>query len=145
MDPFHLDRFIAAQSDCYSEALEELRAGEKRTHWMWFVFPQLQGLGSSPTALRYAIKNLAEAQSYLAHPILGARLLECSDAVNAVQGRSALQIFGTPDDLKFNSCMTLFELASDGGQRVFSQALEKYYAGKRDERTLELIKEVGGQ
>lgn len=138
-DSFNLARFIEAQSDSYAEALRELRAGQKRTHWMWFVFPQYAGLGLSATAQRYAIRSMAEAHAYLHHPLLGSRLLECTQAVNAVEGRSAPQIFGTPDDLKFCSSMTLFEAANAAQGSAFALALDKYYAGERDERTLQLI------
>lgn len=139
MDPYKLSRFVAAQTDCYAEALQELRVGEKRTHWMWFIFPQYEGLGFSTTARRYAIKSMDEARAYLAHPVLGPRLFECAKAVNEVEGRSARQIFGTPDDLKFCSSMTLFERASAQPGGEFSRALKKYYADRRDERTLALL------
>jgi uncharacterized protein (DUF1810 family) len=135
-----LARFVEAQADCYTQALRELRAGQKLTHWMWFVFPQFAGLGLSPMAQRYAIDSMAEAQAYLRHPLLGARLLECTQAVNAVEGRSARQIFGTPDDLKFCSSMTLFEAANVAEGSAFALALEKYYLGRRDEQTLDLIR-----
>lgn len=136
-DPFDLARFVAAQQDCYAQALGELRAGRKASHWMWFVFPQFEGLGFSAMSRRYAIKRLDEARAYLDHEILGARLLECTDAVNRLEGRSAHAIFGSPDDMKFRSSMTLFELAA-GPASPFAAALEKYFAGGRDARTLEL-------
>lgn len=139
-----LTRFLNAQANSYAQALAELRAGRKRTHWMWYVFPQFAGLGISPTSQHYAIQSLDEARTYLAHPVLGARLSECVQAVNAVQGRTAREIFGAPDDLKFCSSMTLFERACDPPCSEFSVALEKYYDGKRDARTLELIREAGG-
>ena len=122
----------------YEDALAELRAGRKRSHWIWFVFPQIGGLGSSATAQQYAIKSLDEARAYLGHAVLGARLLDCTRAVNAIEGRSAHAIFGSPDDLKFRSCMTLFELAS-GETSGFSAALEKYYNGERDVATLNIL------
>jgi len=122
----------------YEDALDELRAGRKRSHWIWFVFPQIGGLGSSATAQQYAIKSLDEARAYLGHAVLGARLLDCTRAVNAIEGRSAHAIFGSPDDLKFRSCMTLFELAS-GETSGFSAALEKYYNGERDVATLNIL------
>src|SRR5436190_24126344 len=99
-DPFDLERFVLAQRGQFERALDEIRSGQKRTHWMWFIFPQIEGLGSSPTALRYAIRSLPETQAYLEHPLLGPRLLECAEAVVSVEGRSAAEIFGSPDDLK---------------------------------------------
>ncbi|MCF8199299.1 MAG: DUF1810 domain-containing protein [Sulfuritalea sp.] len=137
-DPFDLQRFLSAQEGSIDDALRELRAGRKTSHWMWFVFPQFDGLGSSGMARRYAIKSLAEANAYLQHPLLGARLLECTQAVNGVAGRSVHQIFGSPDDMKFRSSMTLFERVP-GADPAFSAALEKYYAGQRDAATLRLI------
>jgi uncharacterized protein (DUF1810 family) len=132
-----LDRFVSAQDGVYPDALAELRAGRKRTHWMWFVFPQFAGLGSSPTAQRYAIDSLDEARAYLAHPVLGPRLRECAAALLAVEGRSAEDIFGYPDDLKLRSSMTLFaQIAEDPA--VFTAVLDRYYDGP-DERTVELI------
>lgn len=130
--------FVSAQNPIYPQALAELRAGAKQGHWMWFIFPQLTGLGRSPTALRYGIDNLAMAQDYLRHEVLGPRLLECTRAVLGVSGRSAHRIFGSPDDLKFRSSMTLFGRA-DPDQAVFAKALAKYYDGKEDKRTLELL------
>jgi uncharacterized protein (DUF1810 family) len=137
-DPRDLARFVHAQENVYERALEELRAGHKRSHWMWFVFPQLEGLGSSATSSRYAIRSIQEARKYLRHPVLGARLAECTAAVNQHDGRSARQIFGTPDDRKFRSSMTLFALVA-GADSVFTSALEKYFAGERDARTIELL------
>jgi uncharacterized protein (DUF1810 family) len=135
---YDLNRFIAAQAPVYARVLDELRAGRKASHWMWFVFPQIAGLGSSPTARFFAIVSLAEAVAYLRHPILGPRLAECTMLVNRIEGRSALDIFGSPDDLKFRSSMTLFrEAASDNA--VFRQALDKYFAGEPDRRTLEIL------
>lgn len=137
-DPFNLQRFIDAQADIYDEVVAELGAGRKRTHWMWFIFPQIKGLGSSPTAVHYAISSRDEAIAYLQHPLLGPRLIECTQLVNAVQGRSISQIFGYPDDLKFHSSMTLFaEAATDN--KVFKDALEKYFDGKPDQLTLQRI------
>jgi uncharacterized protein (DUF1810 family) len=138
-DPFDLSRFLAAQEGVYESALQELRAGRKRSHWMWFIFPQIDGLGTSATARRYAIRGLVEARAYLAHPVLGARVAECTRTVNGLQGRTALQIFGTPDHLKFRSSMTLFELAA-GARSGFSVALDKYCSGKRDPETLRLLR-----
>jgi uncharacterized protein (DUF1810 family) len=143
-DPFDLARFVAAQDGVYEHALEELRSGTKRSHWMWFVFPQLKGLGRSATATRYAIGSLAEARAYLAHPLLGLRLRECTAAVNALRGRSLAQIFGSPDDMKFCSSMTLFDLAASA-ESEFSIALEKYCSGRRDSATLRLLEAVRDQ
>jgi uncharacterized protein (DUF1810 family) len=134
-DPFDLQRFLEAQSGIYERVLSELRSGTKRSHWMWFIFPQIAGLGSSPTAIRYAITSRAEALAYSEHPILGERLLECTGLVNAIEGRSISGIFGYPDDLKFHSSMTLFaEAASD--KKVFLVALEKYFERQLDQNTL---------
>ena len=130
--------FIRAQNPVFGQVLAELRAGEKRSHWMWFIFPQLKGLGRSPTALRYGLDDVAMAQDYLKHEVLGPRLLECTRAVLGVSGRSAHQIFGSPDDLKFRSSMTLFGRA-DPEQPAFADALAQYYDGIEDFRTLELL------
>jgi uncharacterized protein (DUF1810 family) len=137
-DPYDLNRFISAQEGVSDRALAELRDGLKRSHWMWFIFPQIEGLGHSPTTRHYSIKSLEEARQYLAHPVLGLRLKECAGAVLAVQGRTAADIFGHPDDWKLQSSMTLFELVSDTGS-VFGQVLDKYYQGKRDPRTLQIV------
>jgi uncharacterized protein (DUF1810 family) len=136
-DPFHLERFVEAQDGVYERVCEELRQGEKRSHWMWFIFPQIRGLGRSPMAERFAIGSLEEARAYLAHSVLGERLRECTLLVNAVEGRAAIEIFGEPDDLKFCSSMTLFARAGDGA--VFREALEKYFGGNEDEGTVERI------
>ena len=133
-----LDRFVEAQEGVHARALAEIKAGRKATHWMWFVFPQIEGLGASPMAVRYAIGSVDEARAYLAHPVLGARLRECAEAALAVEGRTAHDIFGTPDDLKLRSSATLFERA-DGEGGVFTRLLEKYYAGDRDPATLARI------
>ena len=138
MDPFTLERFVAAQAPLFQVALKELHAGRKRSHWMWFVFPQLAGLGSSPMALRYAISGAAEARAYLAHPVLGPWLRECTEATNAVHARSAFQIFGSPDDRKFHSAMTLFAAVAED-PALFTFALDKYFSGQRDPRTLALL------
>jgi uncharacterized protein (DUF1810 family) len=137
-DPFDLERFVAAEAGIYETALDELRAGRKRTHWMWFVFPQLAGLGSSPTAQRYAISGLDEARAYLAHPILGERLRACTAAVLALAGRTAHDIFGSPDDLKFRSSLTLFQHAAPD-EPLFAEALARYFGGAPDPRTLALL------
>ena len=136
-DPFDLQRFVDAQRGVYPQVCAELAAGCKRSHWMWFVFPQLKELGRSATAQHYGIASLAEAQAYWAHPLLGPRLRECTGLVLAVDGRSAHEIFGPPDDLKFRSCMTLFAQAT--GERLFTRALEKYFRGEADPRTIELL------
>lgn len=137
-DPFQLSRFVEAQRSSYAAALGELRVGRKRTHWMWFVFPQLAGLGSSAMAQRYAIRSRAEAEAYLSHPVLGPRLRECVEALLGVEGRSAGQIMGSPDDVKLRSSATLFAELSPAGS-PFERLLAKYYAGERDPRTLELL------
>jgi len=137
-DIYDLDRFVRAQQDDYERALSEITSGQKRTHWMWYIFPQLDGLALSPTAKRYAIRSVEEARAYLEHPILGPRLLNCAEAVVGVEGRSATEIFGSPDDLKLKSCATLFSFVAPPGS-VFDRLLEKYYRGARDGRTLELL------
>jgi len=137
-DPFRLARFVDAQERTFEQACAELQAGRKSGHWMWFVFPQIEGLGASETAPRFAISCRAEAEAYVRHPVLGPRLRECAELVNGVDGRSAREIFGHPDDLKFHSSMTLFAgVASDGA--VFEDALQKYFAGRRDRLTMEKI------
>ncbi len=140
-DPYELNRFISAQESVYDRVLAELRGGLKRSHWMWFIFPQIDGLGHSPTTRFYAIKSLEEALQYLSHPVLGARLVECAEAILGVQGRSASDIFGYPDDLKLQSSMTLFALAAGPGS-VFERVLDRYYQGKRDSRTLQIVGKV---
>ena len=137
-DPYNLNRFMEAQKDDYEQALAEIRGGRKRSHWMWYIFPQLDGLGFSSTSKRYSIKSIAEAEAYLAHPVLGPRLIECAEAVLGVEGRSALEIFGSPDDLKLRSCATLFASVSPAGS-VFDRLLDKYFEGQRDEKTLDLL------
>ena len=134
-DPFHLQRFVDAQAPVYSTVLAELRAGRKSSHWIWFIFPQIRGLGSSPTAREFSIGSLAEAQAYLEHPVLGARLRECTRLVNQIEGRTLSKIFGDPDDLKFRSSMTLFAHAT-GDNQIFLDALEKYCNGQFDPLTL---------
>ena len=140
-DPFNLDRFIEAQEEVYAHVLAELRRGRKETHWMWFIFPQLAGLGHSPTSQYYAIKSLVEARQYLEQPVLGKRALECAELLLQIQGRSASQIFDPPDDLKLRSSMTLFAYVTGPGS-VFARVLEKYFHGKPDERTLELLEQI---
>ncbi len=136
-DPFDLDRFLVAQADSFAQALAELRAGRKQSHWMWYVFPQFAGLGMSPMSKRFAIRSVAEAAAYLAHPVLGPRLREVAEAALAIPTRSALAIFGSPDDAKLRSCATLFALVSPEGS-VFHRILDKYFASRRDEQTLRL-------
>jgi uncharacterized protein (DUF1810 family) len=137
-DPYDLARFVRAQERDYATALSELASGRKRSHWMWYVFPQCHGLGSSATAAHYAIRSLAEAEAYLRHPVLGPRLVECAKALLAIEGRSAHEIFGSPDDLKLRSSATLFALVSPAGS-VFERLLDRYFAGARDDRTLRLL------
>jgi uncharacterized protein (DUF1810 family) len=141
-DPFDLGRFTSAQEAVYDRALAEIRSGDKRSHWMWFIFPQIDGLGFSSAAKHYAVKGAGEARQYLAHPVLGPRLLECAEAVLAVEGRSASETFGSPDDLKLKSCMTLFESVA-GQDSLFGRVLDKSYRGKRDARTHEILAAMG--
>lgn len=136
-DPFDLNRFLVAQQSDYDRALAELKAGQKRSHWMWYIFPQLEGLAFSATSKKYSIKSLEEARAYLAHPVLGPRLLECARAVVEVEGKSILEILGSPDDLKLRSCATLFAALSPAGS-VFERILTQYYRGQPDEKTLDL-------
>ena len=134
-DPFDLARFVSAQAGVYGNALSELRSGRKRSHWMWFIFPQVSGLGYSATSQRYAIHGLDEARAYLNHPVLGARLRECAEAVMGIEGSPASEIFGYPDDVKLQSSMTLFALV-DGPDSVFARVLAKYFGGTQDSETL---------
>jgi uncharacterized protein (DUF1810 family) len=137
-DPFNLQRFIDAQDEVFEEVCAELRSGRKTSHWMWFIFPQIKGLGRSATAEMFAISSRGEAAAYASHPILGARLLACTRLVNSIEGRSIHQILGDPDDLKFRSCMTLFaEVCKDN--RPFLDAIGKYFGGELDLRTLERL------
>ena len=140
-DPFDLHRFLDAQDVPYGSVLAELKGGRKRSHWMWYIFPQIDGLGSSETARHFAIKGVAEARQYMAHPVLGARLMECAELVLAIEGRSVAEIFGYPDDLKLKSSMTLFERVAGPGS-VFAQVLEKYFDGERDVRTLSQLERL---
>ncbi len=139
-DPFNLKRFLDAQRDDYATALAELTAGKKTSHWMWYIFPQIEGLGFSSMSRRYAIRSIEEARAYLAHPVLGTRLLECARAVLGVEGRTALEVLGSPDDAKLRSCATLFAYVSPPGN-VFQQILDRYYQGKSDDQTLRLLNE----
>ena len=134
-----LGRFVDAQEDVHDRALRELAAGEKRTHWMWFVFPQLTGLGRSEMAQRYAIESLDEAREYLAHPVLGPRLRECARTVLAVEGRTAQQILGGIDTQKLRSSMTLFKAAAPAGETVFAEVLDRFFDGAEDPLTRELL------
>ena len=133
-----LERYIKAQAPIYARALAELTAGHKQSHWMWYVFPQMAGLGHSTTSHTYGIESLKEAREYLAHPLLGARLRECCRAVMAVEGKTAHEIFRSPDDLKFRSCLTLFAQAAPE-ETLFDELLVKFFEGKEDSATLELL------
>ena len=138
-DPHNLARFVDAQSEVYDEAHAEIRAGRKQSHWMWFIFPQIDGLGSSSTAKRFAIKSSAEAEAYLAHPLLGPRMVACAEAAVGVTGNvSALTVFGSPDDMKLRSSVTLFACISPSGS-VFEKVLDRYFQGERDPYTLRLL------
>jgi len=138
-DPFNLARFVEAQEHEYASVLEELRAGEKLTHWMWFVFPQIRGLGGSPMAREYAISSLEEARAYLEHEVLGPRLAKCTRLVLDIEGKTAEKIFHDPDSMKFRSCMTLFAECS-AGDSIFRDALVTFFAGEPDPLTLEILR-----
>ena len=133
-DPYNLNRFITAQEGIFENILAELSKGQKRTHWMWFIFPQIEGLGYSETSRYYSIKSPDEAREYLNHPVLGARLLKCCEILLGTKGKTASEIFGPPDDLKFKSSMTLFACVAEPDS-VFARVLEKYFDGKRDNKT----------
>ena len=137
-DSYDLNRFVQAQENDYERALSEIKSGQKRSHWMWYIFPQFDGLGFSTTSKRYSIKSVAEAKAYLSHPILGPRLTECVEAILSVEGRSAYEIFGCPDDMKLRSCATLFASVSPKSS-IFDQLLEKFFQGERDGKTLRLL------
>jgi uncharacterized protein (DUF1810 family) len=137
-DPHDLSRFVQAQEGVYDQALSEIKNGRKQSHWIWFIFPQFDGLGFSSTSKHYAIKSVAEAEAYLSHPILGPRLVECAEAALRVQGRTALEIFGSPDNMKLRSCATLFASVSQPGS-VFDQLLDMYFRSERDGKTLRLL------
>jgi uncharacterized protein (DUF1810 family) len=141
-DPYDLFRFVQAQSSDYERALSEIRKGRKETHWMWYVFPQFDGLAFSSTSRHYAIKSVGEAEAYLRHPILGARLRESAEATLAVEGRNASDVFGSPDDMKLQSSATLFAAVSPPGS-VFEKVLDKYFGGERDARTIGLLERAG--
>jgi len=136
-DPFDLQRFVEAQAPVYPRVLSELRRGRKQSHWMWFIFPQLAGLGHSAMARLYALSSREEAAAYLVHGVLGPRLRECTALVNAVEGRTIREILGSPDDLKFRSSMTLFAAVSS--EPEFTASIEKFYGGAPDQKTLELL------
>lgn len=142
-DQFDLERFVAAQDPVFDRVVSELRAGRKQTHWMWFVFPQISGLGSSAMAQRYAIGSIEEAQAYLMHPVLGARLRECTRIVDGIHGRRVEEIFGAPDDMKFHSSMTLFSIVAPKAAE-FSQALAKYF-GYPDAGTFDRLQEIAAR
>jgi uncharacterized protein (DUF1810 family) len=142
-EAFGLSRFISAQDSVYDRVLEELKSGRKRSHWMWYIFPQVDGLGYSATSKHYAIKSMEEARAYLNHPVLGSRLSECANAVLTIEGRSASDILGYPDDVKLQSSMTLFAYVA-GPDSVFVRVLDKYFQGERDVRTLQLLEPLKG-
>ena len=137
-DPYNLQRFVDAQNPVYDQVRSELRRGYKSSHWMWFVFPQIEGLGHSPMARKFAVSSLDEAKAYLRHPVLGPRLIECADLVAQIEGRMIQEIFGSPDDLKFRSSMTLFAKAAPDDE-VFTEALQKYFDGEYDRLTIERL------
>lgn len=137
-DPYDLDRFVAAQRGTYEIALEELKHGEKRSHWIWYIFPQVAGLGGSSMAVRYSIRSRGEALAYLAHPALGKRLLECAHALLQIVGRTAKEVMGYPDDLKLKSSMTLFAAISEPDS-PFHSVLDRYFSGQHDTRTIEFL------
>ena len=137
-DAYDLTRFVRAQERDYDQALAEIRSGRKQSHWMWYIFPQLTGLGRSATARQFAIASLAEADAYMRHPVLGPRLQEICQAALDVEGRSALDVFGSPDDLKLRSCATLFACVAPAGS-VFERLLDRYFGGERDHATLRLL------
>lgn len=141
-DPHDLNRFVLAQADDYEQALAEIRAGRKRSHWMWYIFPQIEGLGFSSMSRRYAIRSLDEARAYLDHPVLGPRLLECAEAALGIEGRSAHEIFGSPDDMKLRSCATLFAAVTPVDS-PFARLLDRFYDGESDARTLQLLEAAG--
>ena len=137
-DPHDLQRFLDAQEGDYEQALSGITSGRKRSHWMWYIFPQIDGLAFSATSKRYAIKSVDEAKAYLEHPVLGPRLIACAEAALQVEGRSANEVFGSPDDLKLRSSATLFAAVSPPGS-AFERLLDKFYRGERDEKTIQLL------
>jgi uncharacterized protein (DUF1810 family) len=138
IDRYNLQRFVEAQDPIFGQVTSELRAGRKMSHWMWFIFPQIRGLGRSPTAIEYAISGLDEARAYLSHPVLGPRLRECTELALMVENRAAAQIFGSPDEMKFRSCMTLFAQVAPK-DNMFEKALQKYFRGVPDQLTLDRL------
>lgn len=137
-----ISRFLDAQNQVYLRALSEIMDGKKTSHWMWYIFPQLKGLGHSDTAIHYSLRDIREANEYYRHPVLGQNLIEISNAVYRIQSKTALDIFGSPDDLKLRSCMTLFSLV-EGADPIFENVLTKYFGGRPDKRTLELLEKQG--
>jgi uncharacterized protein (DUF1810 family) len=138
LDPHDLSRYVVAQQDIYAQVVAEIRDCHKRSHWMWFIFPQFDGLGLSSYSKRFSIKSIAEAKAYLGHSVLGPRLLECFEALMGIEGRSATEVFGSPDDMKLRSCATLFAAVTPPGA-VFERALYKFFGGNRCEKTISLI------
>jgi uncharacterized protein (DUF1810 family) len=137
-DPHDLTRFVLAQAEDYERAPAEVRSGRKRSHWMWYIFPQIDGLSLSPISRRYSIKSLDEAKAYLDHPVLGPRLVECAEAALGVEGRSAYEILGSPDDMKLRSCATLFASVT-AADSVFARLLDRFFEGKPDGKTLQML------
>lgn len=138
-DTFKLTRFLDAQNQVYLKALGEIQQGQKQSHWMWFIFPQLKGLGTSDAANYYGIRSLAEAKAYLQHPVLGKHLRQITTALLALEGKNAFEVFGSPDDMKLRSCMTLFSLALDT-EDIFQHVLDKYFGGERDNKTISILR-----
>ena len=138
-DPYNLRRFVDAQEQVFDQVCSELRSGRKRSHWMWFIFPQIKGLGQSAISVKYSISSVEEAKAYLNHPTLGPRLWECTRLVNQIEGRTVEDIFGYPDDMKFHSSITLFAQAAPEDQ-VFKDALQKYFKGEIDQLTLDRLR-----
>jgi uncharacterized protein (DUF1810 family) len=143
VDPFNLSRFVQAQEGAYEQALNEIKNGRKQSHWMWYIYPQFDGLGFSSMSRRYSIKSIAEAKAYLSHPVLGPRLVECTEAALRLEELSALEIFSSPDDMKLRSCSTLFASVSPG-ESVFHRLLDKYFQGRLDDETLRLLGNADG-
>ncbi len=141
-DPYHLQRFLDAQAGVFETALGELARGRKESHWMWFIFPQIKGLGQSPTAVFYAIKSRVEAEAYWSHPLLKKRLQKCAEALLSLEGKTATQVMGAPDDLKLHSSTTLFGLVAEN-ELIFQELLDKYYGGEKDPKTLALVQHLG--
>jgi uncharacterized protein (DUF1810 family) len=136
-----LSRFLSAQQSIYPQVVKELQAGKKTSHWMWFIFPQINGLAQSSTAKHYSIKNIKEAKEFIEHPVLGKRLLECANILININNKTADDIFGYPDNLKLKSCITLFNYIASN-QKVFAEVLQKYFAGDHDEKTLSILQKL---